>query len=110
MANTHQNFFLASGNDSAATPTLLARSWLRPDVETDSHEGTQCIITPATATAHTVTRKMGGAAGSNYQGYPLKLGQVNLAQYYFAGGIIDPSSTWLYSTGSQSVAIIFKGI
>lgn len=114
MSQTRKTFFARTVTIPAATATLLstllaAEGW----AETDSHEGLQVIFTPTTENLYIGDDEdVRDAAGvGTYQGYPLGIGSSsNLAQYFFAGGVIDPNETWLYSTGSQSLGVMFKGI
>lgn len=112
--HTPKLFFARTITIPAVTATLLstllaAAGW----VETDSHEGVQCIFSPVTETLYIGDdENVRDAAGvGTYQGFPLAAGDAsNLAQYYFAGGVIDPNATWVYSVGSQPVGMMFKGI
>ena len=114
MSQTRKTFFSRVVTIPALTATLLntlmaTAGW----AETDSHEGVQVILSPLTETLYMGDNEnVRDAAGvGTYKGYPLAAGDsANLAQYFFAGGVVDPNETWLYSTGSQEIAVIVKGI
>jgi len=114
MSQTRKTFFSRvvsiTGGAAVLLNTLMAAAgW----AETDSHEGTQCILSPQDETLYVGDNEdVRDAAGVGvYQGMPIPSGDsVNLAQYYTAGGIVDPNETWLYSAGTQDIGIIFKGL
>lgn len=112
MSQTRKTFFSrvvsVTGGAAVLLRTLLTvAGW----AETDSSEGSQCILQPQTETLYVGDdANVRDAAGVGvYQGFPLlALDTENIAQYKFLGGLVDPDETWVYSAGTQNIAIAFK--
>jgi hypothetical protein len=87
---------------------MTAAGW----TETDSHEGSQCILQPAASTLYIGDdENVRDAAGVGvYKGFPVASGvSVNLAEYRTVGALVDPNATWIYCA-AQDIAVIFQGL
>lgn len=109
MSQTRKNFFsrtvsLTGGAAVTLASVMLANGW----ISTDSFEGGQVFLKPASATLYIGDDEdVRDAAGVGvYQGYPVGSG---VAQELSHAQLTDPNEIYLYSVGTQNVAVIFHG-
>jgi hypothetical protein len=96
---------LTGGAAVTLASVMLANGW----TSTDSWEGTQGFIKPATATLYIGDdENVRNAAGVGvYQGYPVASGVAQeLSQFRDGAGLIDPNKIYLYSVGTQDIAVL----
>jgi hypothetical protein len=111
MTQTRKNFFartvsLTGGAAVTLASLMLANGWS----STDSWEGTQAVLRPASATLYIGDDEdVRDAAGVGvYQGYSVASGVAQeLSQMRDGAGLIDPNKIYVYSVGTQNIAILF---
>jgi len=77
---------------------------------TDGFEGCLLTLKPATATLYIGDdENVRDASGVGvYQGYPVGSGVVQ--EIFNEGGIVDPNAIYLYSVGTQNIAILLHAM
>lgn len=111
MTMTRKTFFartvsLTGGAAVSLASVMLANGWS----STDSWEGTQGFLKPASAILYIGDDEnvRDAAAAPLYQGYPVASGVAQeLSQFRDGAGLIDPNKIYLYSVGTQNLSILF---
>ena len=108
MTQSRKRFYsrtvsLTGGAAVTLASVMLANGW----TSTDEFDGAQLTIKPASATLYIGDdANVRDASGVGvYQGFPVASGVVQ--EVFNEGSSIDPNAIYLYSVGTQNIAILF---